>query len=432
MGKEELAVNCSRLDISLIIIVLAVTYVQGQVPAPADTFADRVAKNRYAIEVKNGRLSGEGAAVLESALADAQFVLLGEDHGIAQIPEFDAAVCSVLGPRGFHDLAVEVGPSAAEELSKWLPLKDGNSQVAVFDKQFPETIAFYNWSEEYEFLSHCAASATGGSFQLWGLDQELMGASRFLLSQIVEQHLSEAAAAEGRHLLEENDRAHHRAEASGDPFELFMLSAQQPELAHFRQTLSHEGNPALPRTLDGLIESREIYKKFQDGRGYESNRQRALLMKKNFMEHYGTASTSDGRPPKVILKFGGEHGFKGFNPLHNNDLGNMIAELSDYQQATSVHILLLGVKGQQLRFAGIGRPPQPGQFNLAEDKDSDFLYLKPFFERTSKEGLTLFDLRSFRKGFGSLGNQDREMERLVFGYDFLVLVANATPAKPIQ
>ncbi len=404
----------------------------AQAPPPAESFADRVAKNRYAIEIKDGRLSGKGAGVLETALSNAQFVLLGEDHGIAQIPQFDTAVCNSLGPKGFRDLAIEVGPSAAEELARWVPTKDGAARLAAFEKSFPETIAFYDWSEEYEFLSRCASSASGGKLRLWGLDQELMGASRLLLSRILEQHLSPEASAEGRRLLEENDAAHTRAATSGNPFELFMLSAQEEELSRFRDTLAKEGNPGASRLLNGLLESREIYKKFQDGRGFESNRQRALLMKSGFMEHYASANQDDGHPPKVILKFGGEHTFKGFNPLHNNDLGNMIAELADSQHTNSVHILILGVKGKQLRFTGIGRPAQPGEFNLAEDKDSDFLYMKPFFEKTASDGLTLFDLRNFRKGFRSLGSTDGEMERLIFGYDFLVLISNAVPSKAVQ
>jgi hypothetical protein len=186
-----------------------------------------------------------------------------------------------------------------------------------------------------------------------------------------------------------------------------MMTASDVELAHFRETLVHEGNPALPRMLDGLRQSREIYRKYQDGRGFESNRQRALLMKSNFIEHYGLASENDSNPPKVILKFGGEHLFKGFNPLHNNDLGNMITELADYQHSQSVHILLLGVKGKQACFAGIGRPSQPGDFNIAEDKDSDFLYLKPFFDKTAGDGMTLFDLRALPKVMKSIEEKVR-------------------------
>jgi len=432
--KKPSAASC----VSKAAIVLACVSVFSTPPSlfgqtgKHETLADILDKNHYQVEVKDGRLTGAGASVLESALSDAQFVLLGEDHGIAQIPQFDAAVCALLGPKGFHDLAIEVGPAAAEQLQKRITAGDGRTQLAAFDKEFPETIAFYTWSEEFDFLSACAHAAAGGRFRLWGLDQELMGSSRLLLTHILEQHLSPDAAKEGKHLIAENDGDRARAAQTGNPFDLFMVSAPGQELAHFRETLAHDGNPGLARMLDSLLQSREIYQKYQDGRGYESNRQRALLMKSNFIQNYGTTGEDDANPPKVILKFGGEHMFRGFNPLHNNDIGNFVAELAEYQHSKSVHILLLGVKGKQLRFAGIGRPSEPGAFNIAEDKDSDFLYLKPMFDKTASDGLTLFDLRAFRPHFGSLGTVDREMERLIFGYDFLVLIPNAISSQGIQ
>jgi hypothetical protein len=253
-----------------------------------------------------------------------------------------------------------------------------------------------------------------------------------LLSEILKQHLSTHAAEESRKLLAENDAARAKAAQSGNPGQLFMMSASDEELTHFRDTLAHEGNPALPRVLDGLIESRQIYQKNMNGSGFESNRQRALLMKRNFMRNYEFASEDDDAPAKVILKFGGEHTFKGFNPLHNNDLGNLVSELADAHRAKSVHILLLGLKGKQLRFAGIGRPFQAGELNLAEDKDSDFLYLKPVFDRISGEGMSLFDLRAFRNHFSALGPVDREMERLILGNDFLIIIPNAVPSTAIQ
>jgi hypothetical protein len=85
------------------------------------------------------------------------------------------------------------------------------------------------------------------------------------------------------------------------------------------------------------------------------------------------------------MKFGGEHTYKGYNPLRNKDLGNLVTELADSAGSQSVHILVLGVKGSQLRFAGIGRPFQPASFNLAKDKDSDFLLLKPMFDHLESD-----------------------------------------------
>jgi hypothetical protein len=113
-------------------------------------------------------------------------------------------------------------------------------------------------------------------------------------------------------------------------------------------------------------------------------------------------------------------------------MGNFVTELADGQGGSSLHIAILGAKGSQLRFAGIGRPYQPGDFNLAEDKDSDFLFLKPMFDNLESEGWTMFDLRGLRKGFRTLEPVDEEMERIIFGYDLLVLIPNATPSKQIQ
>jgi len=130
--------------------------------------------------------------------------------------------------------------------------------------------------------------------------------------------------------------------------------------------------------------------------------------------------------------FGGFHMFKGFNPLHNNDMGNFVLEMADGAGEKSLHILILGVKGSQLHFAGVGKPAQPSPLNLAEDKDSDFLYLKPMFENMATDGDTLFDLRGLRKEFKSLGPVSTEMERMIYGYDLLVLVSSPTPSKEIQ
>jgi hypothetical protein len=96
-----------------------------------------------------------------------------------------------------------------------------------------------------------------------------------------------------------------------------------------------------------------------------------------------------------------------------------------------VNVLILGVKGSQLHFAGIGRPPEAAPLDLENDKDSDYKFLSPFFGTMLPDGLTLYDLRGFRPKFSSYGDLDKEMERLVFGYDFLVLIPKPTPSSPI-
>ncbi len=400
--------------------------------AQENKFTERLLQNRYQLGFQEGQLSGIGLPVLKNALANAQFVLIGEDHGISQIPEFAGAVCNLIGPQGFHTMAIETGPLAASELQQWVTRDSGRADLVNFEKKFPESIAFYNFQEEYDLLSRCAGSAEGGKFQLWGLDQELMGSSGLILTRILETHPGKQAADATQRLLQKNDEAHAAAVKSGSPGDIFMMTVSDDELNSLRDLLRKDGNPTSLALIDALIKSRDIYQKNMSGSGYESNRERALLMKSNFVNDYEQATQADGVPPKVLLKAGAWHMYKGINPLRNNDMGNFVTELADGQGTMSLHIMILGVKGSQLRFAGIGRRYQAGDFNLAEDKDSDFLFLKPMFDNLESGGWTMFDLRGLRKGFRSLEPVDKEMERLIFGYDLLVLIPNATPSKQIQ
>jgi len=267
---------------------------------------------------------------------------------------------------------------------------------------------------------------------LWGLDQELMGSSGLILTRILETHPGKQAADEAQRLLQKNDEAHAAAVKSGSPGDIFMMTASDDELNNFRDLLRKQGNATSQALIEALIKSRDIYQKNMNGSGFDSNRERALLMKSNFANDYRQATQADGAPPKVLFKFGAWHMYKGINPLRNNDMGNFVTELADGQGTTSLHIVILGVKGSQLRFAGIGRPAQPADFSLAEDKDSDFLFLKPMFDHLQTSGWTMFDLRGLRKGFRTLEPVDKEMERIIFGYDLMVLIPTAMPAKQIQ
>ncbi len=389
-------------------------------------FMEVLRQNRYAVSARDAKLSGAGAEVLRAALAEAQFVLLGEDHGMQQIPEFTAGLCGELGPRGFHAMTLEIGPSVALEVEKFARSADGIQQMAAFDRKYPETVAFYNWREEMEALERCEESAGPAGMTLWGVDQELMGASGYLLEKIQASNLGPQSKAAIEALIKENAADYEEARKTGSPGEVFMMKAKQETLESMRETLKRDGSVEAQELFAALLESREIYQKNMSGENYASNRQRALLMKRTFRPKFTEAWGKEGKPPKVLFKFGAWHMFRGMNPMHSNELGNMATEFAESNGLKSVHILILGVKGEQAHFAGIGRPFQAAPVDLAGDKDSDFLFLKPFFENQLEGAWTMYDLRAFRAPFGKFGKVDDETERMVFGYDFLVLIPHPT------
>jgi hypothetical protein len=259
-----------------------------------------------------------------------------------------------------------------------------------------------------------------------------MGATGFLADRILATNPGPEAKAAIEMLLKEATEARLSAAKSGNPGDLFMMTAKQEELDHLRDLLKKQGKPEAQRLFDAFLVSREIYQKNMSGDYYKSNRERALLMKKNFSEPFAASSQSNGVLPKVFFKFGAYHMFRGINPLHSSELGNLISEAAEANQLKSVHILIVGLKGEKLHFVGIGKPAEAAPLDLAGDKDSPFLVLKPLFDAQVENSWTLYDLRALRDGFSKYGKVDPELERVIFGYDFVVFIPDPKASHVIQ
>jgi hypothetical protein len=150
------------------------------------------------------------------------------------------------------------------------------------------------------------------------------------------------------------------------------------------------------------------------------------LLKHNFIENYQRLSKASGRPPRVILKFGGNHLYKGFDGTNVTDLGNFVTEFADGLGSTSLHIDILGIQGEEEQETGPGRPDK------AVAKPTRAGSLTPLYAEAYSDGWTVFDLRPLRNQFDTFDHVDRELERLIFGYDVLVLIPEVTAAAPIK
>jgi hypothetical protein len=406
-------------------------FIAQRAPAQNTAFVDALKQNRFAIDARDAKLAGSGADVLRTAMADAQFVLIGEDHGIQQIPGFVGAVCNDLAPLGFHTMTLETGPSITPELEKFARSADGLQQLAEFEKKFPASVAFYNWREEFAMLANCEKAAGAEGMTLWGIDQELMGASGFLLEKIRATNPGPQAKATVEALLKENADDYAAAAKTGNPGEVFMMKAKQEELDAARDILKKEGSAEAQQLFGALLVSRDIYAKNMSGSYYPSNRQRAQLMKNNFVAQFGPAMQKGG-PPKVLFKFGGWHMYRGLNPIHSSEIGNLANEFAEAHGLKSVSILVLGVKGEQSHFAGIGKPFQAAPLDLVSDKNSEFAFMGPFLANQLENQWTIFDLRALRNRFASYGKMDPELERLTFGMDFVVLIPNPKASHQVQ
>jgi hypothetical protein len=396
-----------------------------QPPAP-DRLVARLLENRYALSVHDGQFAGEGAAILEKAIVQSRFVVLGEIHGIAQTSELWAAVCRAAAPAGFHTMAAEEGPLAAAQLENWVRRPDGASQLTAWARQNPLTITIYGTREEFDALQQCAR-AGGNGFRLWGLNQENLGAAGLVLSRVLARSAGSDSRSAVQRLLQKNDAAYRKALQSGSIFDLFMIAAEDKELADTAAVVAKDGGREAQSLFASLIESHEINR--TPPVQYDNVRRRERLMKTRFSANYTRAEKTEAAPPKVLLKFGAFHGYRGLNPAHGSGIGNYVGELAESLGAQSLHIYVLPVKGRQPIYPRVGQPAQLAAFNFADQ--AGWRYLQPIFGNLLQQGWTLFDLRALRHDVagppGARVAIDPDLTALIFGYDILIVVPEGTP-----
>jgi hypothetical protein len=397
------------------------------VPAPpvsSHPLADQLVAHRTDVGVDGGRFSGPGAAVIASAARGARFVVLGEDHGVVEIAGVASALYGLVQPEGFDSIALEVGPYAAARLADVVRAPSPRDTLRAFLHAYPLSLPIYGWAEDFALLEEAARRA-GSRLRLFGLDQEFMGAAGLLLDTA----LARAPAGQARALITAaRERAADRymhARETGDPRDLFLISAARDELV----ALCDAGRAAGLDTvapLEALLESRDIYAAHETD-GVAAGAARAAIMRRNLaaaMAHGGN----------LFIKVGAYHAFRGTTPLGLEDVGSLVAQRSQEVGAPSLHMMVVGIRGAQSAFVQVGVPMAAQAFDLCGE-DSPLPGLAPLIRIASEQaGWSLFDLRPLRasvaaQGAGSqraaAGVQDGVVQ-VIEGYDLVLLIPEAT------
>jgi len=374
-----------------------------------------------------GKFAGDGAAVLTSALEQPRFILLGEDHVTREIPQFAAALCDVVHPDAY---AVESGPEAAAFVNGLLHSPDRLARMSDRAKAHPNNMAFLDIREENDLAAHCAAASRNPHFTLWGLDQEFVGSAGTLLDAMLASNPGPKSKTAIAAVQAKERAADQKTRDTGDPGQLFLLASTDADTAPLEDAIATDGTPGTKDLLHEFLISRRIYRLNAAG-APESNSLRATLLKQHFLTDY-VAATTDTPATRVLLKFGDDHLGKGFNVLHQRDLGNFIAELADGEGAQSLHILVLGARGEHALFAGYAKPLAHQPFVMADDPG--YKWIAPAVADLLPQSgpgatLTLFDLRKLR--FRDI-DMPPDWQRIVYSYDLFVLMPELTPAALIQ
>lgn len=410
--------------------------------ATADTTADRLLsaleENRHALALEGGELTGPGGPLLLEEAADARYLLVGETHGVAELPGLIAALFRQLQPAGYRHLAVEIGPIQAEKLADVLAGPAPMEGYRRFlDEHWPG-VPFFGWREEAGLLAEAVRVA--GEEALWGIDYDILG-GRYPLHRLRELAPDAAARAAVDRLIERADSLLARASETGEPSTIMMFSQPAATWDSLRRSFEPAAGSEADRILEQLAATARINEAWTAGERWLSNRRRVALLKHNLLGYRRQAAPD----AKVIVKMGGYHLTRGRTPNNTHDVGNLLSELSwaeggpsrgegaalTVTGSRSFHVMALGGPG---RTRGALDPEGWGVREAPTVLSSEDYWARPLAEAALEDRWTLFDLRPLRPlaDAGELGDLPARFEETIFGYDAVLVLVGSTPAGAVE
>ncbi|HNC44468.1 MAG TPA: hypothetical protein PLU80_09895 [Acidobacteriota bacterium] len=399
-------------------------------PTPEEQVSETLRASRHVLKLENGKLTGPGADLLIRDARDSQFVFLGEEHFIAEVPRFAQALWSELTPAGFEHLVIEVGPYTTPVLEAIVKKPGYADQLKAIEARSGLAIPFYTLREEADFVAAVVQSSKSKIPVLWGLDQENAFAVPDLLERVAALANDEPAKQVAKRVLSEAQTANTKAITERNPGLLAMMQMKPETFGELRTALASKSNAPALALVNGIEASKAIYDLYFQGKGYESNLRREQYLKTNFIQAFREAQRQTGHSPKAMLKFGFNHAYRGRNAVEVHGIGNFIAEKAAAEGKSSLHVMVIG--GANTKNAAFDISQMA--YGLGNNETMAATWFQPIASVIDADQWTLVDLRPLRPilASGKIKGLHRNLEKVIWGFDLVVVLSKSQPATPLR
>jgi erythromycin esterase-like protein len=384
--------------------------------------------SKSTFQLEGSKLSGDAVTVLDDAARDAQFFLIGEDHGAAETPRFAAAMFALARTHGYRHIAIEAGPITGELLEQMARKANGVEEIGAFNRAHPFALPFFNWREETEYLV-VAVHGNEAKQVVWGLDQEFMTSPAFLLERLASIAKTDAAKTVVAKYIERSISGYEEMKRAKNPRAALLSSMTPADFDELAAPFPRGTDGA--RIVDELRKSAAIYQLwFTPGENYRANDERARLMKQNFVAAYKQAQANGEAMPRVLMKFGATHMTRGRSMVNTYDLGTFLPELATLNGTHAFSVLLLARGGHVNALTPFSADESDAKkaYDPAKTRNLE-LDPAPFFAAAANDGWTLFDLRKVRpKMTSKILGTDLPLQRVIYGFDAVIVIPEATPS----
>ncbi len=401
----------------LIIAAPDILTAQNDTDSTATSLSELLRDNRYPISIKNGELKGEGGKWLRNKATEASVITLGETHASQEIPALVQALIKDLQKADAFDyLAIEVSPWTTRQMVN--RLNKGTNAYDQFIKKYSAAIPFYNFKTERNLL-HQVVQNSEHEQPLWGLDQIFALSTNLVLDRLealaptdsVQAKISGIRAA-GSQKVADDPRLQQLPDGIPPPISVYEPATFDSLKVNFA------GIEEAQQILAELVKSIEIYR-MNDQNNYVSNQLRARYLRDNLRKRFETVTT-DNENPRLMIKVGARHAYRGLTPNNALDVGNLAVSMAR------------SMGGEALNVAVICGPGSKNLSFPARTTDCWPDYLGKELTALSEEQPVLFDFTAIHPVLheADIEISDR-LEDFIWGLDAVVIIPNSQPAELI-
>ena len=396
-------------------LLLVLTAGAARAQTPDTTFARLLRKNQFDLTLTKGQPTGPGWEKLRPDIQQSALVLLGEDHGMAEIPAFATAVAQVLRPKVY---VAEIDRYQARDLSR---LADQPGLPTALLRQYPNDLSFYSWAEEFKLVQALRAQNAA----ILGIDQVSLVATGTFFEKLAGEVKDRKTRAylRGRATAYQAQDRTKMATDSGS----YSIMRQRPTALDSLRLLTRRESPAARQMVEDFAASAEIYRlNGVSGSGPRSHATRVDLMKRNLLAELQPYQPAGQPLPPMLFKFGAVHAGRGRSILGDYyDVGNLALNLADIHDQKSLHIFVVGKQGAKVG----GFNPDDFTKNVATYSYANEAMIKPFAAVTPAAGpWQVFDLRPLRRALlrDEVAVSSQELAATILDYDYLVIIPETT------
>lgn len=361
------------------------------------------------------RFEGKGWDMLLKEMEKVQFVMIGEEHGEAEIPLFVTHIAKVFKPKA---LISEIDPHTAERLKK---ISLHPEKYSSYMQKNPYDFAFFSWAEEMEL----ARSMQVNKIDIWGLNEINFLSLGTFFETLAEQAKSPAnkkIALERAKAYRKNDQPLYYDVNRFGEFSAYKLktAAIDSLLFNFRNE-----NALCKKMLNDLKMSIPVFANTE----YDL---RVNVMKKNLINYLAPQLKEEAiNLPKLLFKFGANHLSRTNDAMGYFEVGSLADQLADAANKKTLHVMIFGKKGMINMMAPVNNSLAIQPYDFMDSSLSGF---KPFMDKLEDQEWATYDLRPIRRAInkGELKISNKSLRKFIMGYDLLVVFEKLTASKFIE